>query len=35
MSFLILQPLDEPRFKGLWPCEGIFAQAECKPVPSV
>jgi len=24
----------EPRFKGLWPCEGIFAQAECKPIPS-
>ena len=24
----------EPRFKGLWPCVGIFAQAECKPIPS-
>ncbi|HSF28858.1 MAG TPA: hypothetical protein VLK82_00075, partial [Candidatus Tectomicrobia bacterium] len=23
-----------PRFKGLWPCVGIFAQAECKPIPS-
>src|SRR5262245_23445084 len=23
-----------PRFKGLWPCAGIFAQAVCKPIPS-
>lgn len=24
----------QPRFKGLWPCTGIFAQAVCKPLPS-
>ena len=28
------QQLHEPRFKGLWPCTGIFAQAVCKPIPS-
>jgi hypothetical protein len=24
----------KPRFKGLWPCTGISAQAVCKPIPS-
>jgi hypothetical protein len=24
----------KPRFKGLWSCAGIFAQAVCQPIPS-
>jgi hypothetical protein len=28
---VVQRPL-KPRFKGSWPCEGIFAQVECTPM---